>query len=86
MNIPGHFSKSLETFFGLKLLKFFDADSDPESRIFLARDPGWKTSDPGSGKNIPDPRHWIFYRQTERRKTKIEGREVSIFDIFSHII
>jgi hypothetical protein len=26
MNIPDHISKSLETFFGLKILKFFDAD------------------------------------------------------------
>jgi hypothetical protein len=26
MNIPDHFSKSLEKFFGLKILKFFDAD------------------------------------------------------------
>jgi hypothetical protein len=29
MNIPDHVSKSLETIFGLKILKFFDAD--PES-------------------------------------------------------
>jgi hypothetical protein len=38
-------------FFGLKYLKFFDADPDPRSGIFLTRDPGWKN--PGSGINIP---------------------------------
>jgi hypothetical protein len=45
MNIPDHISESFETIFGLKILKFFDAD------------PGWKNSDPGSGINIPDPQH-----------------------------
>jgi hypothetical protein len=36
MNIPDHISESLETvFFGLKILKFFDADPDPGSGIFL---------------------------------------------------
>ncbi len=38
-------SAYLETIFGLKILKFFDAD------------PGWKNSTPGSGINIPDPQH-----------------------------
>ncbi len=47
MNIADHFSKSLETFLGLKILKFFDADADPGSGIFLTLDPGWKNSDPG---------------------------------------
>ncbi len=45
-------------FFGLKILKFFDADPDPRSGILLTRDPGWKNSDPGSGINIPDPQQW----------------------------
>jgi hypothetical protein len=31
-------------FYGVKILKFFDAD------------PGWKKV--GSGINIPDPQHW----------------------------
>jgi hypothetical protein len=31
MNIPDHISGSLETIFGLKILKFFDADPDPGS-------------------------------------------------------
>ncbi len=39
----GSVSESLETIFGLKILKFFDAD--PGSGIFDL-DPGWKNSDP----------------------------------------
>ncbi len=47
MNIPAHFSESLEQFFWLKILKFFDAD--PESGIFSTpwiRDSGCEHSDP----------------------------------------
>ena len=33
MNIPDHISESLESIFGLKIFKFFDADPDPESGI-----------------------------------------------------
>jgi hypothetical protein len=47
MNIPDHFSESLETVFWLKILKLFDADAVPGSGIFLTLDPGWKNSDPG---------------------------------------
>jgi hypothetical protein len=47
MNNPYLISESLETFFRVKILKFFDADPDP----------GWKYSNPGSGINIPDPQH-----------------------------
>jgi hypothetical protein len=55
MNNPDHTSESLETFFRVKILNFFDAD------------PGWKeigsgiqdgkNSDLGYGINIPDPPH-----------------------------
>jgi hypothetical protein len=45
------FYQSLETFLGLKILKFFDADPG----IFLTRDPGWKKF--GSGISISDPQH-----------------------------
>ncbi len=38
MNIPNHNSESLETIFWVKILKFFDTDSDPG--IFLTLDPG----------------------------------------------
>ncbi len=49
MNIPDHISESVESIFGLKIFKFFDADPDP----------GLKSSVPGSGINIPDPQHCI---------------------------
>jgi hypothetical protein len=60
MNIPDHISESSQKqFFGLQILKFFDADPDPGSGIFLTLDPvsgmEKKNSDPGSGINIPDP-------------------------------
>ncbi len=43
MNNPDHISESLETFFWVKILKFFDAD------------PGWEKF--GSGISSPDPQH-----------------------------
>ncbi len=59
MDIPDHFSESLETVFRLKILKFFDADLDPGFGILatLDRVPGWKKLDLGSRINIPDPQH-----------------------------
>jgi hypothetical protein len=60
MNIQDHFSESLETFLGLKILKFFHADPDPKSGILFNLDPGWKNSDPGSEINIPDPQHCLL--------------------------
>jgi hypothetical protein len=54
MNIPEHFSESLETVVWVKntVHKFFDVETDPGSRIFLTldRDPGWKKF----GSGIPD--------------------------------
>ncbi len=48
MNIPDHFSESLETVFGLKNLKFFDAD------------PGYRIPDHlDTGSGIRDPGSWI---------------------------
>jgi hypothetical protein len=50
MNNPDHISESFETIFGVKILKFFEAD------------PGWKKF--GSGINIPDPQHcWKTFKQ-----------------------
>jgi hypothetical protein len=46
MNIPDHFSESIETFLGLKILKLFDADSNLGSGFFLTLEPGWKNLDP----------------------------------------
>jgi hypothetical protein len=59
VNIPDHISEILETIFQVKILKFFAANPDPGSGIFLTLDPGWKESDPGSGINIPDPQHFF---------------------------
>jgi hypothetical protein len=39
-NIPDYISESLATIFLVKILKFFDADTDPGSGIFLTLDPG----------------------------------------------
>jgi hypothetical protein len=72
MNNPDHISKSLETIFSVKILKFFDADqgwknldrdwnnSDPEFEIREGKNRirDGKNSDQGSGTNIPDPHHW----------------------------
>jgi hypothetical protein len=40
VNIPDHFPENIETIFGLKIHKFFDAELDPGSEIFLTLDPG----------------------------------------------
>jgi hypothetical protein len=53
MNNPDRISKSLETIFWVKILKFFDADPG----IFMTLVPGWKKV--GFGKNIPDPRYYL---------------------------
>jgi hypothetical protein len=58
MNIFDHISESLETIFWVKILKFFDADASGPGNL-LTLNPGWKNSDPGSGKTIPDPQHWL---------------------------
>ncbi len=48
-NIPDHISQSLETFFGLKIFKFFDTDANPGSGIFSTLDPGSGMEKFGSG-------------------------------------
>jgi hypothetical protein len=55
MFILDHISETWKQFFGLKILKFFDAD--PGSGIFLTLDLGWKNLDPGSRINIPNLLH-----------------------------
>ena len=54
---PDTVSKSLVPIFGLKILKFFGADPDPESGTFLTLDPGYVPvmEKFGSGITIPDP-------------------------------
>jgi hypothetical protein len=46
INIPDHFSESLKQFFGLKVLKFFQADTDPESFKPWIRDGKVRIRDP----------------------------------------
>jgi hypothetical protein len=41
MNIPEHISESLETIFGFKILKFFDADADSGSGIIFVMYSQW---------------------------------------------
>ncbi len=41
-------------FFGVKILKFFDADPGSGMETVRIQDPDGKKSDPGSGVNIPD--------------------------------
>ncbi len=45
---PGSFifQRAQKQFFGQKILKFFDADADPRSGIFLTRELGWKNVGP----------------------------------------
>jgi hypothetical protein len=53
MNNPDHISERLETFFGLKILEFFDANPGSGMENIWIRDPV-------SGINIPDPQHWSY--------------------------
>jgi hypothetical protein len=46
MNNPDNISESLETIFGLKILKFFDADPDPGSFWLWIRDGKIRVLDP----------------------------------------
>jgi hypothetical protein len=55
MNIPDHISESLEIFFGLKILKFVDADPAPGFGIRNIFEAGSEMEKMGSEINIPDP-------------------------------
>jgi hypothetical protein len=58
MNIPDYFSESVESIFGLKILKFFYADHfDPGSGMEKF---GSGINKFGSGINIPDPQHGLW--------------------------
>jgi hypothetical protein len=48
-----HISESLETTFGVKILKFFDADPGSGMEKFRIRIRDGKISDPVSGINTP---------------------------------
>ncbi len=54
------FPRASKQFFGL--LKFFDADADPDPGSGNLFDPEYGIRDGkkfGSGRNIPDPQHWF---------------------------
>jgi hypothetical protein len=55
MNIRYHISEELR----VEILKFFDADPDPGSGIFLTLDPGSAMEKFRSGINIPGLQHWL---------------------------
>jgi hypothetical protein len=55
MNIFDHFSQSLGAIFGVKILKFFDADAD--RGIFLTLFPRSGMEKSRSVINIPVPQH-----------------------------
>jgi hypothetical protein len=59
MNKPEHIFESLETIFGVKILKFFDAEPGSGMEKFGSGIRDGKKSVPGSGINIPDPQHCI---------------------------
>ncbi len=76
MNMLDNISDSVETIFWVKILKFFDADADPDSGSGNLFEPGsgirvGKNSDPGSEINIPDPQHcflsWLTLSQAHIR-------------------
>jgi hypothetical protein len=50
-------SESLEQFFGLKILNFFEEDLGSGIFLTLESGSGMENSDPGSGINIPDTQH-----------------------------
>jgi hypothetical protein len=80
ISIPDHISESKKTFIGLQILKFFDADADPGSGIFLTLD-----SDPGSGvekfgseMNIPDPQHCKYQGEDNIREVECSGHQLGM--------
>jgi hypothetical protein len=55
---PGSYFPELRNhFFGVKILKFFDAYPGSGMETVRIRDPGWKKV--GSGINISDPQHCL---------------------------
>jgi hypothetical protein len=56
MNNLNHISWSLETIFGVKILKFFDADPESGMRKIRIRDQGWEKFGSGiRGGKYSDP-------------------------------
>ncbi len=59
MNIPDHIFESLEPNFWVKILKFFDADSDPGSGICLTLEMGSRMEKIRIRDKHPGPQHWL---------------------------
>jgi hypothetical protein len=56
--LGSYFLELRHHFFGVKILKFFDADLGSGTETGRIWDPGRKKV--GSGINIPDPQHWYM--------------------------
>jgi hypothetical protein len=54
---PGSYFPEFRNSFWVKILKFFDADAVRIRESFWPWIRDRKNSDPGSGINIPDPKH-----------------------------
>ncbi len=61
MNILDHIFESLETIFCIKIFKFFYADPDAGSGIFLTLDPGCRMEKVGSGTRDKHPEFATLY-------------------------
>jgi hypothetical protein len=59
MNNPDHISLGMKPFFGVKRLKFFDAD------------PGWKKFGSGIRINIPDTQHCEAARKKDHKAAMV---------------
>jgi hypothetical protein len=71
-NPESFFQELIRKSLGLKILKFFDEDSDPGSGIYLTLDPGWKNSD-------PDPHLWLQHTVTDYEKVSTEVQQWQLF-------
>jgi hypothetical protein len=75
MNIPDHISKSLETIFGFKRLKFIDADPDPGSGIFFTLDPRSGMEKFGSGIRDKHPGSATLHKKIYISFASLKGME-----------
>jgi hypothetical protein len=83
MNTLDHISQSLETIFWVKILKFFDADANPDQGSGNNFGPGSgirevKDSYPGSGINIPDPQLGINILQLKKFNFSLHNKLCSL--------
>ncbi len=81
IGIPDHITESLKTIFGLKILKFFNADPDPGSGIFLTLDPGsgiFLTLYPGSRIRNTGSKLRIVVKKTSHSESSCYFKKISI--------